>query len=220
MACYLKDSQKRKVGKEPNMFGMWELIYFGCFLFGFGYLLIVAFAGQIGGDAEAELDTDFEADFDADLDGDVDAGGHDVDHSHDAGHEFSIFTPLVIASLLTGVGGSGLFATLTLNLPWFLHILVASLGGWAVAYMIWALFAKVLYPMQGSSEVRVGELWGTVGELTTSIPEGRVGEVRFIAGGSYVSHPARSASGDMLPRGQMVIIEKVENSVAIVRPTE
>lgn len=212
------------------MFGTWELIYFGCFLFGFGYLLITAFAGQMGGDAEADFDTDFDADldgagdldFDADVDGagDVDAGGHDADHNHSSGQEFSIFTPLVIASLLTGMGGSGLFATLTLNLPWFLHILVASLGGWAVAYMIWALFAKVIYPMQGSSEVRVGELWGTVGELTTSIPEGRIGEVRFIAGGSYVSHPARSASGEMLPRGKTVIIEKVENSVAIVRPTE
>lgn len=209
------------------MFGTWELIYFACFLFGFGYLLITAFAGQIGGDAEADFDADLDADFDADLDGggaqafdaDVDGAG-DVEGDNSSGHEFSIFTPLVIASLLTGMGGSGLFATLTLNLPWFLHILVASLGGWVVAYLIWALFAKVIYPMQGSSEVRVGQLWGTVGELTTAIPEGRIGEVRFIAGGSYVSHPARSATGEMLSRGQTVIIEKVENSVAIVRPTE
>ena len=204
------------------MFGTWEFIYLGCFLFGFGYLLITAFAGQMGGDAD--LDSDFDADFDADLDvdvdADVDAGGHDGGDGQNAGHEFSIFTPLVIASLLTGMGGSGLFATLTLNLPWFLHILVASFGGWVTAYMIWAFFAKVIYPMQGSSEVRVGELWGTVGEVITSIPEGRVGEIRFVAGGSYVSHPARTASGEMLPRGQTVIIEKVENSVAIVRPTE
>ena len=204
-------------------FGTWQLVYFGCFLFGFGYLLITAFAGQIGADAEADLDADFDGDldFDADVDaGDIEAGAHDAAHDHGSGYEFSIFTPLVLASLLTGIGGSGLFATLTLKLPWFLHILVALFGGWAVAYMIWAFFAKVIYPMQGSSEVRVNELWGTVGELTTPIPEGRIGEVRFVAGGSYVSHPARSATGKMLPRGQTVMIEKVENSVAIVRPTK
>ncbi len=204
-------------------FGTWELIYFGCFLFGFGYLLITAFAGQIGGGAEADLDADLDGagdlDFDADA-GEIEAGANDVDHNPGSGYEFSIFTPLVLASLLTGMGGSGLFAILTLKLPWFLHILVAALGGWAVAYMIWAFFAKVIYPMQGSSEVRVSELWGTVGELTTPIPEGRIGEVRFVAGGSYVSHPARSATGKMLPRGQTVIIEKVENSVAVVRPTK
>ena len=208
------------------MFGIWELIYFASFLFGFGYLLIVALAGQVGGDANSDLDGDIDApgdmDVDFDGDGDLDVDAHDVDadHSYESGHEFSVFTPLVMASLLTGAGGAGLFATLTLNLPWFLHILVAAFGGWVVAYMIWAFFAKVIYPLQGSSEVRVNELWGTVGQVTTSIPEGRVGEIRFVAGGSYVSHPARSATGEKLLRGQTIIIEKVENSVAIVRPTE
>lgn len=200
----------------------WELIYLASFLLGTGYLLILALMGNIGGDADVDLDADVDADFDldGDLDADLDADA-DADQSHDGAQEFSIFTPIVFAALMTGIGATGLFAFLTLGLTiWFLHLPVAALGGWVLAYMIWWFFAKVIYPMQGSSEVRVSELWGTVGEVITPIPDNRVGEIRFIAAGSYVSSPARSATGKALPRGQTIIIEKIENSVAIVRPTK
>lgn len=221
------------------MFGGWELFYLASFLLGFGYLLILGVMSggggsdsDVGGDggdvpeANLELEAHGELDAHGDLDGhDLDhAGdGHEIDAAHHdhgaAGHEYSFFTPLVMASLLAGVGGAGLFGSLTLNLPWLFHLPLAALGGLGVGRLIWWLFARVIYPMQGSSEVRVHKLWGTVAEVTTPIPANRLGEIRFVAGGSYVSTPARSATGEMLPRGQIVVIEKIENSIAIVRAT-
>jgi membrane protein implicated in regulation of membrane protease activity len=191
------------------MFGLWEWVYLGCFLFGLGYLLLLVVTGQVGGDTDGGLD--LADDFDVQVE--AEGGG-------DAAHDLSFFTPLVIASLLAGVGGAGLFASLTLGLPWIFHLPIAALGGWAVGYLAYLLYKKVLIPMQGSSEVRVEELWGTVAEVTTPIPENRTGEVRFIAAGSYVSAPARSVTGESLARGQVVMIEKIENSVALVRPTQ
>lgn len=205
------------------MFRGWELLYLGTFLSGLGYLLMLVIGGQLGGghhlDAHADthLDVGGHGNFPLDAHG---GGGHlATDHSHDTEQEVSFLTPTVIASMLAGVGGVGLFSTLTLGLPWLFHLPVAALGGWFVGYLAFLLYAKVIVPSQGSSEVRVGDLWGTVAEVTTPIPAGRLGEIRFIASGSYVSTAARSMDGAALPRGQLVIIEQVENAIATVRPT-
>jgi hypothetical protein len=203
------------------MFGGWELLYLGTFLCGLGYLLMLVIGGQLGGGHH--LDTSVETHLDVSghhLDVQADGGGHlSTDHSHDGAHEVSFLTPTVIASMLAGVGGVGLFATLTLGLPWLFHLPIAALGGWVVGYLAFLLYAKVIVPSQGSSEVHVADLWGTVAEVTTPIPAGRLGEIRFVASGSYISIAARNQNGEALPRGQLVIIEKVENGVALVRPT-
>jgi membrane protein implicated in regulation of membrane protease activity len=203
------------------MFGLWELIYLGLFLFGLGYLAVLAIGGQLGGDVEADSDLDLDIDADADIDIDVDADAEHGDHAQSATQELSFFTPLVLAMMLAGIGGVGLFASFTLGLKWWLfHLPVAALGGWFIGYLAYLFYAKVIMGMQGSSEVRVSKLWGTVAEVTTPIPESRMGEIRFIAKGAYMVYPARSATGEPLPRGQLVMIEKVENSIAIVRPTK
>lgn len=195
------------------MFGLWELIYLGFFLLGFAFLFILSLGGQL--DADADLDLDADIDVDVDLDADMDAG-----HDHGALHEVSFFTPFVLASLAAGVGGVGLFASFTLGLKqWWAHLPVAILGGWLLGYLVYLFYARVILASQGSSEVKESQLWGTVAEVTTPIPEDRLGEIRFVAKGAYVISPARTVSGDPLPRGQMVMIEKIEGSVAYVRPT-
>lgn len=202
-------------------FGIWENIYLGLFVFGAGFLLLQVVMGQFG---SADIDSDLDGDLDGglDSDGDIDGDAHlDADHSgHHVGVDVPFLTPLVITPMLAGTGLIGLLLTLGFSWPFFLHLPVALLGGFAVGYAIFYVLAKLIAPLQGSSEIRVNELWGTVGKVITTIPANRLGEIRFIAGGSYVSHPARSATGQKLARGQKIIIEKVENSVAIVRPTE
>ncbi|HEX8681471.1 MAG TPA: NfeD family protein [Ardenticatenaceae bacterium] len=204
------------------MFGGWELFYLGAFLSGLGYLLMLVVGGQLGGGHDAQLGThlDVGGHPDLHLEAHAEAGGHSLTNHPEAGdHEVAFLTPTVIASMLAGVGGLGLFATLTLGLPWLLHLPAAALGGWFVGYLAYLLYAKIIVPSQGSSEVHVADLWGTVGEVTTPIPANRLGEIRFVASGSYVSTAARSATGEGIPRGALVIIEKVENSVAVVRLT-
>lgn len=212
------------------MFGFWESLYAGLLMFGGGFLLVQLFLGQLGdadidGDVDAELEV-VDGDLDLEVDGDLDADGaesHALQHGGAQAYSdlpsVSFVTPLVIAPTLAGIGFTGLMLTLVLNLGVVLHLPLAIVSGIALGYAVFFLLAKVIAPMQGSTEVRVGELWGTVAEVTTPIPAGRLGEIRFVARGAYQSTPARSVTGEALPRGQMVMIEKIENAVALVRPT-
>lgn len=200
------------------MFGFWENLYLGLFLLGTGFLLIQFFMGNFGdADFDADVDADLDFDADVDVDGDIDADAH---ASHGNHPSVSFLTPLIILPTLAGIGFTGLIASLLLGLPVLIHLPMALIGGMVLGYSLFYLLAKVLAPMQGSSEVRVSEIWGTVAEVVTPIPAGRVGEVRFIAKGSYHSTPARSITGESIGRGQPVMIEKIENSVAFVRPTQ
>lgn len=202
------------------MFGVWESLYLGLFVFGSGFLLIQLLLGNFG---DAEIEGDLEADFDAELEveGDFDAElDADATDGAQAQSGVSFLTPLIIAPTLAGLGAVGLFASLLLGWPWLLHLPVAIVGGVAMGYALFYFLARIIAPMQGSSEVRMGSLWGTVGEVITPIPENRIGEIRFVARGSYLSAPARSVTGEMIPRGETVMIEKVVDSVVFVRPTQ
>ncbi len=191
------------------MITSWQGVYLGLFIFGAGFLLLQMLLGQF---SEAEPDTAEHPDLDG---GSADSAGHD----HHTGHDVSFLTPLIIAPTLAGVGAVGLFLSVTWSIPWLLHLPIALVAGLVLGYAIFFVLARILAPMQGSSEVRVSELWGTVAEVITPIPENRLGEIRFIAHGAYHSTAARTVSGEPLTRGQTVIIEKVENAVAHVRPT-
>jgi hypothetical protein len=198
------------------MQGMWNLLYLGLFVFGSGFLLLQVLLGQLGdSDVDFDSDVDLDADFDAELDGGFDA---ELDSDLDAhsgprvGADVSFLTPLIIAPMLAGTGAVGLFLSWLLGWSVLLHLPLAILGGFALGYALFFLLARVIAPMQGSSEVRVSQLWGTVAEVITPIPENRIGEIRFIANGAYVSTPARSSTGELIPRGKTVMIEKVENS--------
>lgn len=195
------------------MFGLWENLYLGLLLFGAGFLLIQLLLGNLG---DAELDGELDTELEPALEGELDSPGGE----HGANSGVSFLTPLIIAPALAGIGLVGLVATLALGLPLLIHLPLALVVGFGVGYALFFLLARVMAPLQGSSEVRVSELWGTVAEVITPIPAGRVGEVRFVARGSYVATPARSLTGESLARGQLVMIERIENSVALVRPTQ
>lgn len=210
------------------MSGLWQQIYLGLFLFGSGFLLVQLFLGQLGGDMDADMDADFDldADFDVDVDFDVDAefdgdvGGEGHGRvGHDPTSTISFLTPLVIAPTLAAMGAIGLALSWALALPLLIHLPVAAIGGYAIGYALYLLLSRVVLPMQGSSEVRVADLWGTVAEVTIPIPVDGVGEIRYIAKGAYVTSPARTVGGEPVPRGRTVMIESIESSAARVRPT-
>lgn len=200
------------------------MLYVGLALFGTLFLLIQLLLGHGHGELQTDVGSDFDVNFDTDVDLHLDTDiGHDADFGHSHfdvnGPSVSFLTPLIIAPALAGIGVVGVAATMGLGLPLLLHLPLALAGGVLTGGALYYLLARVLAPMQGSSEVRISELWGTVAEVVTPIPAGRSGEIRFIAQGSYLSVPARAVTGEAIPRGQPVIIERVEDSVAYVRKT-
>ncbi|MCX7681125.1 MAG: NfeD family protein [Anaerolineae bacterium] len=196
-------------------------IYFVLFALGLGYAII---AGLLGGLAHLELPG-----IDIDIPGvDLHPGEPDIhlespfshDISHDVDHpdvRLSPLSPITVATFITTFGGVGLIVNNLTSIHPALGMLLSALAGVGLAGIAFLIYTRVLVAAQGSSEVRMGELIGQVAEVIAPIPEGKVGEVAFIARGARMRSPARSEDGQPIPRGAMVEIVKETGNVIVVR---
>jgi membrane protein implicated in regulation of membrane protease activity len=133
-------------------------------------LMIMAFMGGFGGDAEIGGH-------------DVDVGGHDMDMGHyDAGHgdySGSSLSPLSIPVLLvffTTFGSVGAILEAT-GLNWLVVPAVAAVCGVAMAGLLYVVVLKALVKSQGSTDTTPSELVGLDGLVTIAIKEGEPGQV-------------------------------------------
>jgi hypothetical protein len=165
---------------------------------------------------------------------DLHVGGHDIPIHVDTVHadsgtgaDFSVdhpkvglpsLSPVTVASFVTAFGGFGLIAMGLLNTSPQWSLAWASGGGLVMAIIAHFAFGYFLIAPQGSSDVRRSDILGAVGEVTTPIPAGSLGEVAFVAQGGRVTYPAKSASGVDIARGTTIVIEKVVSGVVVVRP--
>jgi hypothetical protein len=165
---------------------------------------------------------------------DLHVGGHEipihVDTLHantGAGADYSVdhpkvglpsLSPITVSSFVTAFGGFGLIAMGLFNTSPAWSLAWAAGGGLVLAIIAHFAFGYFLITPQGSSDVRLSDIVGAVGEVTTPIPAASMGEVAFVAQGGRVSFPAKSAAGIDIPRGTTVIIEKLVSGVVVVRP--
>jgi hypothetical protein len=168
-----------------------------------------------------------------DIGHDVGAGhaidGHVVDaHADTAGHghagvdqqsvKVPVLSPITIASFITAFGafgliGRGLFTTSTRD-----SLFWATIGGILIAALAYFAFSYLLIRPQGSSEVQLNSLIGTVAEVITPIPADSVGEIAFVAQGGRLTYTAKSGTGAPIARGATVVIDKIVGGVAVVHP--
>ena len=204
--------------------GTLNCVYFFLFALGVGYAIIAAVMGGLShvdlpgvdidipgidlhpGEADIHLDIPFVHDI-----------SHDVDHPEVG---LSPISPITIATFITTFGGVGLIVNNLTSLSPVLGLLISTASGLALSSALFLLFARVLMATQGSTAVQIGELAGQAGEVTAPIPEGKVGEVVFVARGTRMRSPARSADGRAIPRGTMVEIMEEAGNVVIVRVKE
>jgi membrane protein implicated in regulation of membrane protease activity len=196
-------------------------VYFILFALGVGYALIAAVLGGLShidlpgvdidvpgidlhpGEPDIHLDLPFVHDI-----------SHDVDHPEVG---LSPLSPITIATFITTFGGVGLIVNNLTTFSPVLGLLVSTVSGFALAGVMFLLYARVLMAVQGSSEVQIGELVGQTGEVITTIPGDQVGQIALVARGTRVRSPARSADGQAIPRGTMVEIVEEAGNVVIVR---
>lgn len=173
------------------------MIYGAIAAFGFLFLLIMLFVGEIFG-------------------GDHDVGGHDIGHG-DVDHGGpGIFSARIMASFLTAFGVGGVVARYNhLGHPAASGVGIVS--GVALSSIVYQ-FARFLYSQQASSEVRMTGLVGRSAEVSVSIPEGGVGQVVLSFGGQRSEHVARAADGRALIRGAEVVITGLRGDAVIVAP--
>ena len=174
------------------------LIYGAIAAFGFLFLVVMLFVGELFG-------------------ADHDVGAHDVSADHgdaDHGGGPSIFSARIMASFLTAFGVGGVVARYY-NLP---HPAAAGVGvasGLVLSGIVYQ-FAKFLYSQQASSGVQMTQLVGRSAEVSVAIPAGGVGQVALSAGGERSEHIARSADGRALLRGAEVIITGLRGDSVVV----
>jgi membrane protein implicated in regulation of membrane protease activity len=201
--------------------GTLNCVYFVLFALGVGYAIIAAVLGGLSSVDVPGVDIDIpgidlhpgEPDIHLDLPFVHDIS-HDVDHPEVG---LSPLSPITIATFITTFGGVGLIVNNLTTFSPVLGLLISTVSGFALAGVMFLLYARVLMALQGSSEVQIGELVGQIGEVIAPIPEDQVGQIALVARGTRVRSPARSADGQAIPRGTMVEIVEEAGNVVIVR---
>lgn len=129
---------------------------------------------------------------------------------------FPLFSPLALATLLGAVGAWGLIALKGFRASETGSLLIAVPAAVLTAYAITYLGFRIVSGSRGSSEIRMADLEGAQGEVTTPIPEGGMGEVVAIVRGQRYNGPARAADGGAVARGALVTVRAMVGGTMVV----
>lgn len=187
-----------------------NLLYLILLILGLLYAVFLLISGQIGADGGGDFDHSL------DIGSGHDAGFHPGDTDHP--HGLAPVSPLTIATFVTAFGATGLIATGLFKASDRSSLIWASLGGVLFSALIYIGFTYLFIKPQGSSEVRVSELAGTIAEIITPIPENGLGEIAFVAQGGRVTYSARHYQNGQVARGTPVRILRIVGGVAYVEP--
>ena len=177
-------------------------LYFACLLAGGVYAVVILLTGAIQDVHLPHLDLGGGG-----LAGDVDGGSVHVPS----------LSPVTIASFVTAFGAFGIISGQLLGASAGGTLLWAAGAGVVVAVIAHFAFGYFLIAPQGSSEIHESDVVGAQAEVLVPVPADSVGEIALVARGGRVTYPARSSTGQAIPRGYPVIVDRVISGVAWIR---
>jgi membrane protein implicated in regulation of membrane protease activity len=182
------------------------MVYIICFGFGLLFTIVSATLGHAFGGG--------------DHDSDVGTGGHAEAGFDDSGMPgMSLFSPTIIACFITAFGGFGMvFSKIEATRSGWISAPLSTLGGLAIAGLLFTLFNKVFSKTQSSSESRIATVVGLSATVITPIPQHAVGEIAYVQGGSRYTAPARTESGAAVAAGATVRIHRIVGTQFYVAP--
>ena len=122
----------------------------------------------------------------------------------------SPFSPVIISSFITCFGGLGMiFREIPATKVPYLSAPLSAAGALAIAAVLFYLLRSLFRATQSSSESRVADVIGVVGEVITPIPERGVGEIAYVQKGARYSASAREEAGAPVAQGRAVRIVRV-----------
>lgn len=169
-----------------------ELIFLGCFAYGFA-LSIIAF---VAGSAHLHLHL------------------HHGAHAHGGAGKLNFGT---IAAFLTWFGGAGYLMTNWGGAAFIIVLAVAIAAGMAGAAAIFFFAAKVLAPGDRALDPEDYRMIGALGKVSSTVLPAGTGEMIFVQQGRRAGVPIRSESGIAIEIGKEVVITRYENGIAYVR---
>ena len=143
----------------------------------------------------------------------------DVDADADTGVDFASVSPFAMAVFGATFGLVGMITIVWLEMSPIPSILISSAAGLLVGGVAQGLFLYVLSPSK-SSHYSLEDAIGQEAQVSITIPATGQGQVTFNNISGRVRLGARSATGESIPNGQFVIIEKVTGRNAVVRPVK
>jgi hypothetical protein len=201
----------------------WADFYLFCFLFGFFFSLVAVVTGHLHLDFHGH---GHGADFGHGHAGVAHSGHGHSGHVHagDGAHhgrvDLSPFNMGTIAAFLAWFGGTGFLATKFYGVWVVTSLVFAIASGVAGAGIVFWFLSKVLMREREEMDPALYEMVGVLGNVSSSIRSGGVGEILYLRDGARRAAPARSDNGNAIPNGVEVIVTRYENGIAYVRPWE
>ena len=173
------------------------IIYGICLALGLLFTLISAIAGHLFGGG--------------DHGGDIGTGGHAEAGFDDTGLPgISFFSPTVLSAFVTAFGACGLILkSIEATSPLYISAPISAMAGGLIALIVFWVFNTMFQKTQSSSESRVATLVGQTASIITPIPEGGVGEIAYVQGGTRYTAPARSLNGKAVGTSKDVRIVRI-----------
>ena len=183
------------------------LLYGICLAVGLIFTLVSAVAGHF---------------FGTDHGGDVGTGGHAEAGFDSSGLPgISFFSPTVLACFVTAFGACGIILSrVEATRSVWVSAPLAAMAASVIAFLVFLLFNTMFRKTQGSSESRVSSLVGQAASVVGPIPEGGMGEIAYVQGGSRYTAPARTTNGKAVSAGKPVRIARIIGTQFYVDITE
>ncbi len=142
--------------------------------------------------------------------------GEIMDFAFDA--DFGPLSGPVIASFLVLFGGAGLVLYKVMGVGPVASSLGAGLVSIAGSSVVYYVFVKVILSQQGGTSFDPKNTEGVEADVIIQIPAKGSGEITFDHTSGRISGPARSATGQAIENGTLVVIERFIGGTYVVRP--
>lgn len=144
----------------------------------------------------------------------------DADVDTEGPFDLASISPFALAMFGAAFGLTGLLTRLWLDLGVVPSILIATVAGVLFGAAAQAFFLYVLSPSRSSHFSLADDAIGREAEVIISIPGDGLGQIAYNNVSGRVTLGARSAGGESISAGKLVIIEKIVGRVALVNPAD
>lgn len=127
---------------------------------------------------------------------------------------------MTVAAFLTWFGGTGYLLVHLRHIWIFAGLVLASLVGLVAAAIVFVFVAKVLLANDQDTDPMDYDMVGVLGRISVPIRVDGTGELIFEQQGIRKPCAARSEHGEVLAKGEEVVVTRYERGVAYVRRWE
>lgn len=174
--------------------GTLNLVYAGIVIISFLFALLSLLGAEMGEALDMALDVD-----------------------GDSGFDFINVSPFSLAMFGTAFGMVGLITRLWYEMEPIPSLLWATGLGFLFGAVAQVVFIYVLSPSRSSHYSLQNDALEREAEVITSIPENGLGEIAFNNVSGRVKLAARSAEGEPIRYGELVVIKRIVGRVAYVQ---